>query len=232
MSITTDIERLGTVLGVWAHPDDEAYLSAGVMALAVDAGSRVVCVTATRGELGGPAGVRERELAESLTALGVREHHWLDYRDGACADVDPSVGVAAVAAVIDDVGPDTILTFGPDGMTGHADHRAVSHWTTRAWRQSGGQARLLYATQTPEYVERFTDAHDAFDVFEPGFPLTTPPEEMALLLRLDGATLDRKLAALLAQKTQTEPLYVGMGPDRYRDWIREECFVDATAAGA
>ncbi len=30
---------LGTVLGVWAHPDDEAYLTAGLMAVARAAGT-------------------------------------------------------------------------------------------------------------------------------------------------------------------------------------------------
>ena len=44
------MDELGTILGVWAHPDDEAYLSAGLMARAVRNGSRVVCDTATRGE--------------------------------------------------------------------------------------------------------------------------------------------------------------------------------------
>ena len=48
-------DDLGTVLGVWAHPDDETWLSAGLMARAVDQGRRVVCVTATRGEAGFPA---------------------------------------------------------------------------------------------------------------------------------------------------------------------------------
>jgi hypothetical protein len=33
-------EGLGTVLGVWAHPDDEAYLSAGIMGALRDAGHR------------------------------------------------------------------------------------------------------------------------------------------------------------------------------------------------
>ena len=42
----------GTVLGVWAHPDDETYLSAGLMAEAARDGRRVMCVTATRGEGG------------------------------------------------------------------------------------------------------------------------------------------------------------------------------------
>jgi LmbE family N-acetylglucosaminyl deacetylase len=33
--MTTDSTgELGTILGVWAHPDDEAYLSAGLMATA------------------------------------------------------------------------------------------------------------------------------------------------------------------------------------------------------
>jgi len=48
----TMLPALGTVLGVWAHPDDETYLSAGLMARSVEQGARVVCVTATRGEEG------------------------------------------------------------------------------------------------------------------------------------------------------------------------------------
>ena len=92
------VAELGTVLGIWAHPDDEAYLSGGLMALARDHGSRVVCVTATRGELGTPdpetwpperlAAERTGELARCLAILGVTEHHWLGYRDGECAAVD------------------------------------------------------------------------------------------------------------------------------------------------
>ena len=102
-----DVRTLGTIVGVWAHPDDEAYLSAGLMAAAVDAGNRVVCVTATRGERGTSdartwpparlARVREAELEASLAAVGVREHHWLDYPDGACATVPAPTAIASVA---------------------------------------------------------------------------------------------------------------------------------------
>ena len=91
------IGDVGSVLGVWGHPDDEAYLSAGLMALAVDAGRRVVCVTATAGEAGFPdddarsvdarVAVRQAEMAASLAELGVAEHHWLGYGDGRCAEV-------------------------------------------------------------------------------------------------------------------------------------------------
>jgi LmbE family N-acetylglucosaminyl deacetylase len=37
----------GTILSIWAHPDDETYLAGGVMAAASANGQRVVCVTAT-----------------------------------------------------------------------------------------------------------------------------------------------------------------------------------------
>src|SRR5881396_1594435 len=120
---------LGTILGVWAHPDDETYLSAGLMALARRQGRRVVCVTATRGEDGSfdeerwpPASlgaVREQELIRSLEVLGVTEHHWLDYHDGTCAGVDPEEGVQRVLGILRDADPDSVFTFGPDGMTGH-----------------------------------------------------------------------------------------------------------------
>src|SRR4051812_25700340 len=110
-----DPGRLGTILGVWAHPDDEAYLSAGIMAAAVDAGQRVVCITATRGEAGSLdherwppetlAETREKELDACLQLLGVTEHTWLGFPDGGCGDVSLDDGVAPIAAAIQEVRP-------------------------------------------------------------------------------------------------------------------------------
>lgn len=91
------------------------------------------------------------ELRASLALVGVREHRSLGFADGTCADVPAYDGEASVAELIAEVEPDTILTFGPDGMTGHPDHRAVSAWTTAAWRASGARARLLHATLTPRF---------------------------------------------------------------------------------
>jgi LmbE family N-acetylglucosaminyl deacetylase len=48
----TTIAELGTILSVRAHPGDEPYLAAGVMAAAADRGQRVVCVSTTAGEHG------------------------------------------------------------------------------------------------------------------------------------------------------------------------------------
>src|SRR5689334_2010732 len=107
MTDTTDLTDLGTVLAVWAHPDDETYLTGGLFAALTNAGHRVVCITASRGEAGGASGsatrlarLRTEELEAALKVLGVEEHHWLDYPDGGCADVDPDAAASRVAAVM------------------------------------------------------------------------------------------------------------------------------------
>jgi LmbE family N-acetylglucosaminyl deacetylase len=229
-------EGLGTVLGVWAHPDDEAYLSAGLMGALRDAGHRVVVATATYGEQGASEAslppeeltvIRQDELRTSLALVGVLEHRWLGYRDGECADADG--GVAAVAQVIAEVKPDTILTFGPDGMTGHSDHRAISDWTTAAWRASGAQARLLYATLTPGFHEEWGALNDRLGLWSWGSPPVTPDAELALYVVLAEADLDRKINAVLAHASQTTGLMAEVGADTFRRWWSAEAFVAADA---
>lgn len=238
--MTIDTTPLGTILGVWAHPDDEAFLSGGLMAAARAAGQRVVVLTATRGELGAPdpdawpparlAAQREKELEHSLDALGVTEHAILGHPDGGCADVDFDIGTAEVAGTIDAVDPDTILTFGPDGYTGHSDHRTMAAWVEAAMQWTGSSARVLQATTTQSFLERFDDVHRDFDVFFAGMPSITEQDEMAVELALSGRLLDRKVAALRAQTTQTAGLISQMGCRRFRSWISKEFFAAAASA--
>jgi LmbE family N-acetylglucosaminyl deacetylase len=233
------ITELGTVLGVWAHPDDEAYLSGGLMAMARDAGSRVVCVTATRGELGTPdpdtwppqrlAAERTIELAQCLEILGVTEHHWLGYRDGGCPQVDPSEAVARLCELIDEVRPDTVLTFGPDGITGHPDHQTISAWTTKAFdRAAPAGARLLHAAVTDRHERRWRRLDDSFGIYLPGYPIVTPADRLAIDLELDPDTAARKVRALAAQTTQTAGIIAALGVDSYTAWVGEESFAAAS----
>ncbi len=232
-------EQLGTILGIWAHPDDEAYLSAGLMARARRAGQRVVVVTATSGELGTPdprrwprarlTRRRRREMAASLAALGVREHHWLGYPDGGCTDIPSERAVAELVRIIDDVRPDTIVTFGPDGMTGHPDHRTVSAWATEAWRSYQREARLWYATVLTSFHERWGAVNEQTGIFASVDDApSTPVAEAAAVVHLDGWLLDAKLAALQAHASQTASLVEELGAATFRQWWAAEAFVDAT----
>ena len=231
---------LGTILCVWAHPDDESYLCAGLMAAAVDAGRRVVCVTATRGEAGFPdddprsiderTALRTAELDACLEVLGVTEHHWLDYPDGRCAEVPDAEGAARIATIVRDVRPDTVLTFDVDGGTGHDDHMAVSRWTTLAVRRAAPRTALWYATQTPEWNDRFlADVPIDQVMMKPDFPLpATPVDELVLWYRLDDEEVRRKVKALRCQPSQTDFLLGELGHEVYTELTRDEFFRAAT----
>jgi len=233
----------GTMLGVWAHPDDETYLSAGLMAYGVRRGDRVVCVTATRGEEGswdeerwptsGMGKVREAELMASLHALGVTEHHWLDYYDGTCNRVPLEEGVERVRAVLEAVRPRAVFTFGPDGMTGHADHKAVCAWATEAFdRAALAGSRLYYATQTPEWAEEFVARLNQFNVFmEPGTPPVTPHHDLAIDFDLPPDLLGLKMRAIEAHVSQVEGMLNTFGQDYFRRANRAEFFRLAATKG-
>jgi LmbE family N-acetylglucosaminyl deacetylase len=233
------IAAVGTLLGIWAHPDDEAFLSSGLMALVRREGQRVAVLTATDGDAGetalGPnahalvAALRRRELAASLAAVGVHEHYRLGLKDGGCDRVSVARGAALVGAVIDAVRPETIVTFGPDGMTGHPDHRAVSAWVTEAWLARGWPAQLWYATLTPAFHRRWGDLNRKMSIFPAGStPPETPEAEVALEINLHGDVLERKVQALRGHASQVESLAAAVGAETFADWWSQEAFVDAT----
>jgi len=222
-----DVGDLGTILGIWAHPDDEAYLSGGIMAMATARGQRVVCVTATCGELAGAAAERRRELDRCLGVLGVGEHHWLGYPDGGCAGVPAAEAVGKLAALIGEVRPDTVLTFGPDGNTGHADHRTVAVWAAAAFdRAAPAGARLLQSAVGERWARRWAPLNDGLNVFYPGYPVLVPDHDLAIDLVLDPDTTDLKVRALAAQRSQTAALIGAMGRERYAEWVADEAFVE------
>ncbi|HEV8057040.1 MAG TPA: PIG-L family deacetylase [Actinomycetota bacterium] len=221
-----------TLLGLWAHPDDEAYLSAGLMYEHARRGDRVVVVTATAGEHGTTdpeawpprrlAAGRRAELTASLAAVGVHEHVVLDHRDGGCADVD---GTDVFAAYIVAVDPDLIVTFGPDGMTGHAAHKDASAWATKALHEAGKPgSKVLYATVTPEFAAEILPVWEPFEVFRPGTPPITPRDELAVYYELPEDVLATKVDAINAHVSQVEAILEAVGPELWWKQMSIEAF--------
>jgi LmbE family N-acetylglucosaminyl deacetylase len=228
------VADLGTILSVWAHPDDEGYCCGAIMAAAVQAGQRVVCVTATRGELGStdpkrwPPGsalaeVHTKELAASLGTLGVTEHAWLDYPDGGCASLDPTGPVTRLRAIVDDVRPDAVLTFGPDGGTFHPDHMAVSRWVTAA--ADGTDAQVYHQTNSPSWTAMlFERVERSLVMMADGDPPVHEPADCAIYYLHDGELLEVKYQAMLCQPSQIGPLLSLGGPEFFKALLAEEAF--------
>jgi LmbE family N-acetylglucosaminyl deacetylase len=235
----SDIAKLGTILGVWAHPDDEAWCSAGVMAAAVENGQRVVCVTATKGDAGQTANetrwpkaqlapIRQEELAAALDTVGVSEIHWLDYQDGTLSKVDQNHAVARLVALIDDIKPDTILTFEPAGITGHEDHKTISTWACLAAAQATKRPVVYGACETTERYESVgRPADKQFKLyFRTKQPFTISEADSDLCLRLSPPDIKAKEQALRAHHSQTDQLFAHPASVRYiHQLCAVECFV-------
>lgn len=224
----TDISSLGTILTIWAHPDDEAYLASGIMAAAATGGQRVVCVTATKGELGSQdherwpldtlGHIRASEMMESLGVLGIKGHHWLGYTDGSLDQIPGEEGVQKIVAFIKQIDPDSILTFGPEGLTGHSDHKAICDWSTQAFQQAAKDgARLFYVTLTAQAYLNMKQEADEFNVFfNIDQPPLTPVQDLAISFELSPELLETKIRALLAHNSQVDGLIRAYGQDFFR----------------
>lgn len=223
---------------MWAHPDDEAYLSSGLMAQAAAAGSRVVCVTATRGEGGSLdlkrwppetlAEVRSAELERCLSMLGVQEHIFLDLPDVDWHTPLPDAGADAVASIMEQVAPDTVLTFGPDGITNHEGHKSVSRWATDAFRMHAARgASLYYAAYSRDWVSEFLPDLVALGAFRDGAepPVYNDDElDLDLDLECDLELLQLKSAAIREHRSQIAGLAAAFGEERWTRAMGRESF--------
>ncbi|MBI4092998.1 MAG: PIG-L family deacetylase [Candidatus Kerfeldbacteria bacterium] len=135
-----------TVLAVFAHPDDEAWVCGGTLAALSSRGVRTVLVTFTRGEkstqIGSPkltarvlAARRLRELRHSASILGIRTIHALKYPDGGLDRVKPSRLDEILQYYLNRYKPAAVFTFARDGLTGHSDHQVVARLVRRIRRQ-------------------------------------------------------------------------------------------------
>jgi LmbE family N-acetylglucosaminyl deacetylase len=151
------------ILAVFAHPDDERIIGPLLSKLARE-GRETHLVIATDGSQGVrdfahvPAGAelaaaRTKEANCAATRLGVRQLHILGLPDGGLASFEVLGKLrSGIAAIIDSVKPAVIITFGPEGGTGHPDHRLVGDVTTQIVQSDARYANidLLYASLPSE----------------------------------------------------------------------------------
>ncbi|GFP19556.1 N-acetylglucosamine malate deacetylase 2 [Candidatus Hakubella thermalkaliphila] len=175
-----------SLLVAFAHPDDESYGSGGAIARYASEGVRVTLICATRGEAsirlnrieGGPkrlAALREGELRQASQVLGIRDLRILGYGDGKLSQVDPYEAEGRIVKIIREVRPQVVLTFGPDGISGHPDHVAISRLTTAAFLSAGDtkkysehfqeglapyEPQKLYYTALPKFIAEVMERED------------------------------------------------------------------------
>ena len=156
-----------TLVVVLAHADDEAPVTP-ILARYAREGVQVHLLIASNGEQGtgsqgfiprpdsGPRGadlvrVRSEEARCAAKALGAQPPILLDFPDGKLGDyvADRSLMYRLTQRIAEEMRrlrPDVVLTWGPDGGTGHPDHRLVSDVVTQLQRTGapGVPERVFY----------------------------------------------------------------------------------------
>ena len=228
-----------TLLAIWAHPDDEAYLGAGLMTAVATGGGRVISATASLGEMGtddpsanppermGP--IRRHELGRSLGVLGAEEPVVLGYPDGGCGQVPDRLGARRVASLIEEFRPEIVLSFGPDGVTGHPDHQAVGRWTALAVAAQDRPPALVTTSAASVWQNDIVERMHHIGAFFPGYPDDEIRGE-DIQVTLTGAALETKLAALRSHRSQIGTLVAVLGEADYIRLASSEAYRPSNAA--
>ena len=192
----------GTVLAVYAHPDDPDVAAGGTLARWAAAGSAIhVCICAD-GDKGSsdPAADpsqlvarRRDEVAASGAILGVKAHYWLGFRDG---ELDDEKELRAqLVALIREVRPDAVVAPDPTAIyfgqhyLNHRDHRVVGWAALDATTPAAGM---------PHYFPEAGPPHRPSTLYLSG---TLEPDVWVDIT----PTIDLKAEALACHATQVGP---------------------------
>jgi LmbE family N-acetylglucosaminyl deacetylase len=211
-----------TLVALLAHADDESA-ALPVLARYAREGVKVHLIIAADGSAGsgtgtyltrpdsGPKGaelaaVRAEEARCSASAIGAQPPILLGFPDGKLGDYVSDRGLIyqltdRVAREIERLRPDVVVTWGPDGGTGHPDHRIVSNIAT--------QLLLAAAPGMPERLFYMYLPAESFRMSNPqrGAPPYVLPEAKYFTVRVPftPADLDAALKAIACQRSQVAP---------------------------
>ena len=159
---------MATILLVLAHPDDESFVGGGALAHYSRAGHTTALLCLTDGQAGrmGVEGkdpevkreelgkVRRRELQAAARVLRIDRLFTPGLPDGKLGQIPDEQGIGVVSDVIDEVRPQVMLSFGPEGGgSGHPDHVASWRWSHAAFDCKGGPVEKYYWITWPPQRE-------------------------------------------------------------------------------
>ncbi|MGK7899448.1 MAG: PIG-L deacetylase family protein [Xenococcus sp. (in: cyanobacteria)] len=198
------------VLAVFAHPDDETWISGTLSKLAYR-GLTVTPVYVTSGDAGNDytgasltgkalAESRETEAIKATSALGISTPVFLRYPDGKVdqyyADIEDNL-----ISIRDELEPIAVVTFGQDGITGHIDHISVGDIV-----QGISQEKTVYFAVSQSRAELFTEYASKHGI---PFNIPQPVADVDITHKVDVSLRSKnRISALASHKTQFPPIMV------------------------
>jgi len=240
------MEQSRSILAIFAHPDDETFGPGGTIAKYARSGYPVFLATATKGEagmLGDPpiatrenvGDVRARELVEAAGILGIKEVFFMGFRDGELAKTDMGLLVERAVYAVRRFRPLVLVTFGPDGISGHPDHVRISEVSREAFELCGRENAFPshfdegLSPWEPKKLYHFV-IPDVF-VRRSGARLHgVSREEITTIIDVSDF-LETKIEAFRCHRTQAKDAARILSRPGYREFARKEYFVLASWRG-
>jgi LmbE family N-acetylglucosaminyl deacetylase len=147
------------LLAIFAHPDDEGIVGP-LLARYAREKAEVHLALVTSGQKGKrpwvqtPAGEalgreREQEAACACRAYGIHPPILLRFQDGAVTGAKLARLAAEVRRLFVELRPDVVITWGPEGLYGHPDHRLVGAVVTEVFQSSAAGPKALFYPGIP-----------------------------------------------------------------------------------
>jgi LmbE family N-acetylglucosaminyl deacetylase len=210
-------QRPRCLLAVFAHPDDETIVGP-LLARYARAGVSVHLAIATDGQKGVrehagiPAGeklaaVRRDEARCACRQLGIQPPVLIGLEDGAMQDTANKATLAReVARLLAELRPDVVVTWGPEGVSGHTDHRLVSSVVTEVYQSmESPPVRLYYAGLSAERAEALSRARAAEGGGMPMEVLTVRDRYLPVHIAYEERDAEAAARALACHESQYTP---------------------------
>ncbi len=160
-----------TIVGVFAHPDDESFGPSGTLALlAKENNVYLICVTNGDAATGIPdpklAEARKKELENSAKVIGAKKVFFLNFGDGTLCNNNYHKVAQKIEEILDELKPEMLVTVEPRGVSGHLDHIAVSMITSFIFQKVKYVKEIWYNCMS-EKMRSFIKSY--FIYFPPGY---------------------------------------------------------------
>lgn len=191
--------KVKKLLAVFAHPDDESFVSGGLFQAAKEVNIKTALVCLTRGERGKNGlkkgdlkQIREEELKRAVKILGIDELSLWNYPD-ANLKRTKSRWIPKVGKLIEKINPDILVTFDHSGITGHPDHIVSCHEVLNLVKNLKAKPHLFWRVPDEQEKTYFKENKAMQFASSPNFRLDYGLEQSV-----------RKIRAIYAHKSQVQ----------------------------
>lgn len=199
-----------SVIAIFAHPDDETWIS-GTLAKLADHRVKVFPVYATSGDAGSDrsgletsgselALIREQEAIAASQILGLQSPMFLRFPDGKLNQYPQEV-VKQLNAILEQKKPLAILTFAEGGITGNGDHKTLNRLVSAQSYPIAGYFGVSHSR-----AEALAISANKFGI---DYKLAMPVSDASVTIRVDVSSFTtQRVEAMASHKTQFSPVLI------------------------